>query len=380
MRTIIILGLTSLLTDISSEMVYPVLPFFLVSSLGATPAVLGLIEGVAESLASVLKVFSGYISDRLRRRKPLTILGYGGSALGKVLLYVAGTWGIVFAGRIVDRFGKGIRTAPRDALIVESSAPQKRGRAFGLHRALDNTGAAIGVGIAILLLTASPGDYGRIFLWSIAPAMLGVLLLFFLRESRQPEGHVAIMPRFRWKILPAKLRIFLVVSLLFSLGNSSNTFLLLRAGMLEDATAQVLVLYLVYNIVHALFAYPAGRVSDRIGRKSILVMGYLLFSIVYFGFAFLVRPETPWVVWILFILYGLFSAFTDGVDKALVSDLAPQEVRATAIGLHATLVGIGLLPASLIAGQLWSSIGPEAALGLGGITGLLAAIAVLIAL
>ena len=177
MRNIILLGLTSLLTDISSEMVYPLLPFFLVSSLGASPAILGLIEGVAESLASLLKVVSGYISDRAGRRKPLTILGYAGSALGKLLLYLAGSWVVVFAARIVDRFGKGIRTAPRDALIAESSSSGGRGRAFGLHRAMDSAGAAIGVLLAFILISAAPNDFRRVFLWSLIPAVLGVYII-----------------------------------------------------------------------------------------------------------------------------------------------------------------------------------------------------------
>jgi MFS family permease len=359
MRNIILLGLTSLLTDISSEMVYPLLPFFLVSSLGASPAILGLIEGVAESLASLLKVVSGYISDRAGRRKPLTILGYAGSALGKLLLYLAGSWVVVFAARIVDRFGKGIRTAPRDALIAESSSSGGRGRAFGLHRAMDSAGAAIGVLLAFMLISAAPNDFRRVFLWSLIPAVLGVILLFFVRETRLQDHRTATIQRFRWRVLPAKLRAFLIISLLFSLGNSSNAFLLLRARALHVDPAQILLLYLVYNISYALFSYPAGRVSD----------------VVYFGFAFFVDPERTWITWALFILYGIYSAFTDGVEKALVSDLAPVEMRGTAIGLHATLVGIGLLPASLIAGQLWTQIGPEAALGLGGLTGFVAAIA-----
>jgi MFS family permease len=380
MRNIILLGLTSLLTDISTEMVYPILPFFLVSSLGATPAVLGLIEGAAESLASLLKVFSGFISDRFRRRKPLTILGYSGSTLGKLLLYAAGSWGVVFAARIVDRFGKGIRTAPRDALIVESNSGVQHGRAFGLHRALDNTGAAMGVALAILLVTVNPGNYGRIFAWSILPAVLGVLLLFLVREQKPPEPRSGVWTRPSLRNFPPQLRMFLVISLIFSLGNSSNTFLLLRAGGGPLDTSHVLLLYLVYNIVHAVVSYPAGRISDRIGRKHVLIAGYGLFSVVYFGFAFLVGQGAPGIVWVLFVLYGLFSAFTDGVEKALVSDLAPTNVRATAIGLHAMLVGIGLFPASFIAGALWGNVGPEAALSLGGITGLLAAVAMALVL
>jgi MFS family permease len=240
---------------------------------------------------------------------------------------------------------------------------------------MDSAGAALGVLLAFLLISTAPGDFRRVFLWSLVPAVFGVVLLFFVRETRLQTDHAATLPKFRWHGLPAKLRAFLVISLLFSLGNSSNAFLLLRAGSLHFDPSQILLLYLVYNISYALFSYPAGRVSDVVGRKMVLVAGYILFALVYLGFAFFVTPERTWLTVVLFVLYGLFSAFTDGVEKALVGDLAPAEMRATAIGLHATLVGIGLLPASLIAGQLWAQIGPEAALGLGGVTGLIAAIA-----
>jgi MFS family permease len=375
MVNVILLGLTSLFTDVASEMVYPLLPFFLTSTLGASPAILGLIEGIAESLASILKVFSGYISDRIGRRKPLTILGYSGSAIGKGFLYFASGWGMVLAGRIVDRFGKGIRTAPRDALIAESSPAAGRGRAFGLHRAMDTAGAAIGVLLAYALIRKTPGDFTSIFLWSLIPAGVGVALLAFVREQARPGRISSKRPNLQWRILPRKLQAFLIISLVFSLGNSSNTFLLLRAGTLHFTPDRILLLYLAYNISYALFSYPAGRVSDVIGRRTVLVAGYFMFGGVYAGFALIPDSAAPWVPWLLFVVYGLYSAFTDGVEKALVSDLAPGELRATAIGLHATLVGIGLLPASLIAGQLWAQFGPGAALGLGSLTGCIAALA-----
>jgi MFS family permease len=375
MLNILLLGFTSLFTDIASEMVYPLLPFFLVSSLGASPAILGLIEGIAESIASVLKVFSGYISDRLGRRKSLTIVGYSASIAGKLLLYLAGGWGTVLAGRSVDRLGKGIRTAPRDALIAESSRAGRRGTSFGLHRAMDTAGAATGVVIAYVLLTASPGNYTRVFLWSLFPATAGVLILLFVRESHTRVLNKTAMPALRWRMLPRKLRMFLLVALVFSLGNSSNTFLLLRAGSGDVNPARTLLLYLAYTLSFAGFSYPAGRLSDFIGRKTILVAGYLMFGLVYAGFAFISPAGGGWSYWVLFILYGVYSAFTEGIEKAFVIDLAPGEFRATAIGLHATLVGISLLPASLLAGQLWSLFGPETALGLGAITGTAAAVA-----
>jgi MFS family permease len=377
MRNIILLGLTSLLTDISSEMVYPLLPLFLTATLGASPAILGLVEGIAESTASLLKVFSGYISDRFRRRLPLAILGYAGSVAGKVLLALAGVWGTVLAGRVVDRIGKGIRTAPRDALIAESASPATRGRAFGLHRAMDTAGAAAGVLIAYWFLVTDAGGYTQIFAWSIIPALLGVLILFRVREHRPPAPAALRLPSFRWNILPRRLRVFLIIVMVFTLGNSSNTFLLLRAHAMRFTAADVLLLYLVYNASYACFSYPAGHLSDLIGRRNLLIAGYLTYALVYLGFALLGDGTPGWFLWALFAAYGTYSALTEGVEKALVADLAPVEHRATAIGLHATIVGIGLLPASLIAGELWAALSPDAAFALGGITGIMAVVGLL---
>ena len=381
MFNIILLGLTSFFTDVSSEMIYPLVPFFLTLKLGASPAVMGLIEGIAESVASLLKIFSGYISDRLRNRKGLTIVGYGSSAIGKLLLYIAAGWPMVLAGRVVDRLGKGIRTAPRDALIADSSAEGRRGSAFGLHRALDSGGAVVGVLLAYFFFTSlAKGEYAPVFLWSVVPAVMGVVLLFFVREAKPKEGKPAQLPSLRWSVLPRKLKLFLAVALIFTLGNSSNTFLLLRADTLGFTPATAILLYLVYNVVYAVVSYPAGRLSDKIGRKRLLVAGYAFYGLVYLGFALVNAPQQAWIVWALFGLYGLYIGFTDGVEKALVSDLAPANLRATAIGLHATIVGIGLFPASLIAGQLWGRVGPAAAFYFGGGTGLVAAIGLMMVL
>ncbi len=380
MFNVIILSLTSLFTDISSEMVYPLIPFFLTATLGASPAILGMIEGVAESTASLLKVLSGYISDRFRKRKMPVIVGYSSSAVGKFLLYIANSWGFVLAGRIVDRLGKGIRTAPRDALIAESTQSNKRGMAFGLHRAFDTTGAAIGVVLAYFFLTQYAGKYTEVFLWSLLPAVVGVLLLFFARENTKQRVTQSKPPALRWKILPRKLQLFLIVAFIFTLGNSSNTFLLLRAQNLGFTPATAILLYLVYNIVYGIASYPAGKLSDKIGRKKILVAGYGFYGLVYLGFALVSAPEQAWMLWGLFGLYGLYSGFTDGIERALITDLAPSEVRATAIGLHATILGIGLFPASFVAGELWQHVGPAAAFYFGGGMGIIAAIGLLFAL
>ncbi|MFA5780002.1 MAG: MFS transporter [Elusimicrobiota bacterium] len=381
MSNIIILGITSLLTDISSEMVYPLIAVYL-SSLGATPAVIGLIEGIAETTASLLKVFSGYYSDKIKRRKPFAIFGYSFSGIGKFLLYISTTWHYVLFARIFDRLGKGIRTAPRDALIAESSQDGKKGKAFGLHRTMDTVGAASGVLLAYFFMTAWHGSYKTVFLWSVVPAVLGVAVLFFVKEKKViPVDKIQIQTEKKPKIsfksfktLDKKLKYFLLIALLFTLGNSSNQFLFLRSKNLGFSAANIILLYLVYNIVYAFVSYPAGIISDKIGRKKILVMGYFFYGLVYFGFAF---ASAKISIWILFALYGLYIGLTEGIEKAFISDVAPTDKKATIIGLHATIVGIGLFPASFLAGILWTQLGPEAPFIMGGITGVLSAVLLL---
>jgi MFS family permease len=380
MFNVIVLGIASLLTDISSEMVYPLIPLYL-TSIGATSSIIGLIEGMAESIASLLRVFSGYWSDKVQQRKPLTILGYGTSAVGKFILFLAATWPLVLLARLADRFGKGIRTAPRDALIADSTDPKQRGQAYGLHRTLDAAGASIGVIIAYLFLISLHAQYRDIFLLSVIPGVLGVIALLFVREKiakRAAEASPA-KPKepwwnnlgARWRALDRKLKIFLIIVFVFALGNSSNQFLLLRGQNLGYDAATVLLMYLLYNVVKSLGSWPAGRLSDRVGRKTLLVLGYVAYGIVYIGFAFASAPA----LWGLFVVYGIYIAFTEGVEKAFVSDIAPAEQRATLMGLHATFTGIGLLPASMIAGFLWDAFGPQATFYFGGGMGILAALA-----
>jgi len=374
MSNIIILGITSLLTDVSSEMVYPLIAVYL-SSLGATPAIIGFIEGIAESLASLLKVFSGYFSDKLKRRKPFAIFGYSFSGIGKFLLYISTTWHYVLFARIFDRFGKGVRTAPRDALIAESSAEGKKGKAFGLHRTMDTLGAASGVLLAYFFITAWHGSYKTVFLWSVVPAILGVAVLFFVKEKHKTDTEqkhgtdTKLKINFKsFKYLDKKLKYFLMIAMLFTLGNSSNQFLFLRSKNLGFSAANIILLYLVYNIVYAFVSYPAGIISDKIGRKKILVMGYFFYGLVYFGFAF---ASAKLSIWILFALYGLYIGLTEGIEKAFISDVSPTDKKATILGLHATIVGIGLFPASFLAGILWTQLGPAAPFIMGGLTGIL---------
>ncbi|WP_407312745.1 MFS transporter [Desulfosporosinus sp. SB140] len=373
MFNVVLFGIVSLLTDISSEMVYPLLPIFLSTALGASPAIIGIIEGIAESLASLLKVFSGYLADKTQKKKELTISGYSGSLLGKLVLVLAGSWGGVMLSRIIDRLGKGIRTAPRDALIADSMQKGSRGYAFGLHRAMDTMGAVIGVIIAFVLVSGNITDFKRIFWFSTIPALLGIIALLFVKRPSKIKS-VKKEFSFAWSKLDTKLKKFLILAFIFTLGNSSNQFLLLRASKLGVSTPNVLLLYMAFNISYALVSIPAGKLSDLIGRKRVLVTGYLIYAIVYFGFAQVTQTST---LWLLFIVYGLYTAFTDGVEKALLSDIAPSDLRGTVIGMHAALVGVALLPASFIAGILWDNFGAQTPFYFGAGMGLLAVIGLL---
>ncbi len=372
MNTIVLLGVVSFFSDISSEMVYPLVPLYLTAYLGATPAIVGIIEGIAESLASLLKAYSGYVSDKVRRRKPLAIAGYATAGIGKLFLYLATSWAGILGGRIIDRFGKGIRTAPRDALIAEASNPDRFGRSFGLHRALDTLGAVVGITLAYFLFTSTRGKYTEVFLFSLIPAAIGVGVLFLVKEKRADKRAIEIHPLLSWKELNPKLKAFFAIVFLFTLGNSSNQFLLLRAHSIGFRTQDVILAYLLFNVIYALSVYPAGKLSDRIGRRTLLVCGYIFYGLVYLGFSFAYTTEH---VWVLFSVYGLYSGLTEGVEKALVSELCPAESRATLLGFHASLVGVGLLPASIIGGFLWSQFGPAAPFYFGGVLGLFAAFA-----
>lgn len=375
-RNILLLGFVSMLTDISSEMIYPLVPLYLTSVLGASPAILGVIEGVAESLASLLKIFSGRAADRLAKHKYLAITGYGLSAAGKVLFVLAVSWSGIFWARIADRFGKGIRTAPRDALLAEAAGDQ-RGKAFGLHRAMDTAGAVVGIGLAYLLFTNYQGDYLQVFWLAVIPAVLGVVLLFPVADVARDKAASARTAVFSWRGLDARLRYYLVVTFLFNLGNSSNQFLLVRAGGIGFDAAQVILLYLWMNVTYLLISYPAGTLSDRIGRRALLSAGYALYGLVYVGFA---MTDRQWEAICLFGIYGLYIGLTEGVEKALLADMAPPSLKASVFGLHALIVGIALLPASVIAGLLWDSFGAAAPFWFGGVLGLSSAAAVWVGL
>lgn len=373
--TIKALGVVSLCTDLSSEMVYPITPTLLTSVLGAPAWTVGLIEGIAESTASILKLYSGRISDRLGRRKPLTIAGYSLAAVAKPLLGFAGSWVHVLAARFLDRTGKGIRTSPRDALIAESCTPETRGRAFGLHRSLDTVGAVLGPLVGWLYLRSHPTNFRTLYLIAFIPAAVGVLVLSaFVRERASSAPLVAERTEKRLPLLrtisPAYLR-FLAIVAIFSIGNSSDAMLLLRAkdlGLRPDLT---LLLYALFNVVEATLGYFAGSWSDRIGRKPLLVTGWLVFAAVYCGFAL---ARGPLLIWPLFFAYGLYYTCTQGVQKALAADYADPARRAEEIGLFHMVVGILAFPASLMAGLLYDRVSPSAPFFLGAVTALIAAL------
>ena len=357
-RTLVLVSVTSMLTDVSSEMLYPILPFYLTTVLGASPRVLGIIEGIVEALASLMRVVSGWISDRMGRRKPFAVGGYALSALGKVVLSVALSWPIVLAGRAIDRLGKGIRTAPRDAMIAECTPVEMRGRAFGFHKAFDTLGAVAGV-IASYLLVRGGVSTKELVVISMIPAVLGAIVLLWVKEPPRPPTELrskapAITIRQAWSLSPRKLKLFFGIILLFALGSSSNQFLLLRARDSGFSQADVVLLYLVYNISYLVMSYPAGRLSDTIGRRPLLVAGYLIYALSYAAFALADDLPKP-AIWALFAFYGLYIGLTDGVEKALVADMAPPQARATVLGIHSMISAAGLLPASIIAGWLYGS-------------------------
>lgn len=369
-RNVVVAGAVSLLTDASSEMIVPVLPLFLTTVLGAPVAAVGLIEGVAESTASVLRVFSGWLSDRAGKRKPLILAGYGLSNLTKPLLALAVAWPHVLALRFADRFGKGVRGAPRDALIADSVDASVRGRAFGFHRTMDTTGAAIGPLLAAATLALTHGETRAVFWLASVPGVAAVLVAWWLLRDRPAAPMDVDAPRLGFRDLGKPFALFTAVSTLFALGNSSDAFLILRAEDAGMAVAAIPLAYFAFNVVYAALATPMGILSDRWGRRPLLAAGYLVFALVYVGFA--VAPGAL-AVGALFLAYGLYYALTDGVARALVADVVPAPLRATAMGTFSTATGLALLPASLIAGALWQVIGPWATFAYGAATAAVAA-------
>jgi MFS family permease len=381
-RNVIALAAVSFFTDVSSEMIYPLLPVFLTVTLGASASMLGVIEGAAETTASLLKLVSGWWSDRVRRRKPLVVFGYALASLVRPLIAAAHSATQVLAIRLMDRIGKGIRNSPRDALIAESVHPSIRGRAFGFHRAGDNAGGVVGPLVAFALLQGVGLDLRSVFWWALVPGVLATITVIvfvretqasdrqappalsaaparaFARASDEPVAHSATAEN----SLPRSFWAYLGVLLIFTLGNSTDAFLLLRARQLDVSLALIPIIWATLNVVRTLASTHAGALSDRIGRVPTVIAGWAIYALVYFGFAF---ASLQWHAWALFAAYGLFFALTEGAERALVADYVPAARRGTAFGWYYLVVGLATLPASILFGMVWDRLGSHAAFIMG---------------
>ncbi len=361
-RNVIWLALVSFFTDISSEMTLTTLPLFLTDVLGVRTAIVGLIEGLAETTASLMKIFSGYISDRIGKRKWLTFVGYGLSAVSKPFLYFAASWEAVLGIRFADRLGKGIRTAPRDALIADSAGENNRGASFGLHRAGDTAGAFVGLALAAVIIYASQKfglamtrrTYQTLVLVGIIPAFIALLILGLLVKEVVGPGKKAEAVRLSLRGFSPRFKAFLAIVVLFTLGNSSDAFLLLRARNVGLSVFQISLMLVAFNLIYAVISAPAGALSDRVGRRRLIVAGWLVYGLIYLGFGL---ARAGWQIWALYAAYGIYYGAVEGTAKALVADIVPAEKRGTAYGVYNAAVGLSAFPASFIAGILWQGVG-----------------------
>lgn len=367
-RNVWVASVTSFLTDVSSEMLQNVLPLFLANVLGVRTWTVGMVEGLAESTASILKLYSGWLSDRLRARKWLAVGGYGISASAKPFYLLATSWPVVAAIRWADRVGKGVRTAPRDALLADSVHPSRRGLAFGIHRAADTAGAVVGLLATLAIVSATQGDdrllgaetFHRLVLWSLVPAFLAVLILAAGARDVPVAAGEARGPRLTFRALGGGFGAFVVASAVFQLGNSSDAFLILRAQERGLGVMDLMWMLVAFNVVYTAVSAPAGSLADRIPRKWVVLMGWCVYAAVYLGFA-LARTGTHVVL--LFTVYGIYQGMVAGAAKALVADLVAPELRGTAFGTYHAVIGLMSLPASLLAGLLWQGFGPWSGFG-----------------
>jgi len=326
--------------------------------LGVNKSVIGLIEGIAEATASLLKVFSGWLSDRIGKRKNLMMVGYAISTLSRPVIALAGIWQHVLTSRVIDRLGKGIRTAPRDAIITDSTEDSHLSRSFSFHRSMDTMGAVLGPAVALIVLQLYNSNYQLVFWLSMIPGVIAVMIIaaFIKDKKKAPETSVE-RPRFTLKYIDWKVKFFIVITTIFALGNSSDAFLILRAEQLGIKTVIIPAVYLMFNLIYSLAAIPAGVAADKYGKKRTILLGFILFTALYYGFA--VAKSTT-AIWILFALYGVFMGLTEGIQKAFLSTIIPVNFKATAFGFYATSVGLATLPASLIGGLLWDRVSPAA--------------------
>jgi MFS family permease len=370
---VMLLGWVSFLSDIASDMIFPLLPGFLTRTLHAGPAAIGLIEGVAEATASFMKMISGWWSDCVRKRKPMVVAGYSIAAVVRPLVGLAASWGQVLAIRFADRVGKGIRTSPRDALLADMVAPEHRGRAFGLQRAMDNAGAVVGPLLAAFLLKFVFEDERSVFLLAAVPGVAAVLLLIFrLREAPRREEPVTRDAPSPAGALPRRFWAAIGIFVLFTLASSTDAFLLLRARDTGMPIWQLPLLWAVFHGVKAAAGVPGGALADRLGRVHTIIAGWIVYAISYVGFAYIVGPTQ---LWGLFAFYALFYALTEGAERALVADLVPAHVRGRAFGAFHASIGLASLPASVLFGVWWKMFGPHAAFLIGAAIALVASVA-----
>jgi MFS family permease len=373
-RNVLVLGLVSFFTDVSSEMIVPVRILFMVLVLYTPLPLAGLIEGVAESTASILKIVSGRMANRVSTRKPLILAGYGVSNVAKPLLALISSWPLALGLIFLDRVGKGVRGSPRDAMMADSTPKQYMGKAFGFHRSMDTFGAAVGPLFTYVILLFTSGDLRAVFAWTALPGILAiVVMVLFLRERKRPAtakpdeappAEVEVAPtkteekvRVRASALGTRFWLFTIISTVFALGNSSDAFIFLRSASLEQSIILVPIMYFAYNFIYALLATPLGALSDRLGRLPVLMSGYAAFALVYVGWALATQA---WNAWALFLVYGVYAAATEGVAKAFVTDLVPKASRGSAMGWFNGMIGLAALPANIISGWLWSIAGPSA--------------------
>ena len=358
--------------DVSSEMIYPLVPLFLANVLGINKSVIGLIEGIAESTASLLKVFSGWFSDRIGSRKWLMVAGYGVSVLSRPVISLATGWHHVLGSRFIDRFGKGVRGAPRDALIADSTDREFLGRAFSFHRSMDTMGAVVGPALAFYFLWLFSNNYRTVFWLSMIPGVVAVLLIiFFIAEKKSSPVAPSERPRLTIRHFDWRFRVFALIAAVFALGNSSDMFLILKAQQTGVSIVTIPVLYLTFNLIYSLSAIPAGIAADRFGKKRVILIGFALFAVLYYGFAIATDAKE---IWVLFILYGVFMGLTEGIQKAFLATIIPPDFKATAFGVYNTAVGVAMFPASLIGGWLWDHVSPAATFYFGSITAALSAV------
>jgi len=379
---IFFLGLTSLLNDISSELIFTLLPIVLTNLLGASTVIVGLIGGISGSADALFRIASGWFSDKIGKRKNLAVIGYAMSTVVKPFMYITSSWGAVTGIRLTDRIGKGIRNAPRDALVADSVSSKERGRAFGLQRALDTSGSVIGLALAALIIYLVQGTdrslelptYQWMVIVGIVPGILGTLVILFLvHEAKKPKSDPTKTAVKSGSPFSTRFKIYLVIIGIFTLGNTSDFFVILRAQNLGNSLIYVALILVMFNLIYAFAATPAGILSDKLGRRRLIITGWLIYAAVYVGFAL---ASAPWHIWVLFAFYGVYYGMVEGVSRAFVADLVPAEKRGTAYGWYYGVLSIALLPASLIAGWMWSAINPAATFYFGAGLAFLAALGI----